>query len=656
MTRVSLFVLALGVTLLLLPRPISNAAEPTTAPPEPAAPPPSETVVVLDTNHYHHIDQALAVLNCTRVDAGFTKDVVTNLLWSFQPVRDLLEDPFELDPFAGKLLAAMAHTNGPDVDAILEPLLDHGLFRLQLEPERASFDFDPPADLDPAFEELIQQISDEAVRRNLALPGPSLDDDPAIRDVLTGLVMSQLDFIPWPELEPRLRLLGLGDSETLRADRERLDPSPALERTLDQLTNLHWHVAASASASMAERLRTLQPELAAITKWPAQPVEFAPGIWIGSPNDDTYTNAFHILLEPGGNDTYTGHAAAATPSNPISILLELGGDDLYKSDAVLGAGSALLGSCILIDFAGDDHYHAALLGQGSAINGVAWHEDLAGDDSYRAAACSQGAAVNGFAVLHDRAGTDSYRVGQTGQGYANVRAIGILVDRTGDDAYHAGGLTKVPWYPGQTFSMSQGFAIGERPLTGGGIGALVDLDGSDNYKADVYGQGVSYWYSLGMLYDRRGNDTYHMFHYGQGTGIHLSTGLLLDGDGKDSYTATEGLAQGSAHDYAVGWLVDQGSGRDQYSADHFAQGRGMNNSFAMLLDSGGVDSYYARILSRAQGIGDNGRFREYGSLSLLLDLGGVDNYALDGFENGQQLRRPDHGVVYDYEAPKEVEK
>ena len=652
MTRVSLFVLALGATLLLLPRPIANAAEPTAAPPEPAAPPPTETVVVLDTNHYHHIDQALAVLNCDRTDAGFTKDVVTNLLWSFQPVRDLLEDPFELDPFAGKLLAAMAHTNGPDAATILEPLIEIPTW----EEELVSWDADVPDGIDPVLFHLFRDIQDNADYSNLPPISAGIGENAALKDLLTAQVMSQLDFIPWPKLEPRLAVLGLGDSDTLRADRDRLDPSPALERNLIQLTNTHWQAAAIAAQGMALRLRLMQPQLEAIKEWPDKPLEFYPGHWIGSPNDDTYTNAFHILLEPGGNDTYTGHAAAATPSNPISILIELGGDDLYKSDAILGAGSALLGSCILIDFAGDDHYHAALLGQGSAINGVAWHEDLAGDDTYRAAACSQGAAVNGFAVLHDRAGTDSYRVGQTGQGYANVRAIGILVDRTGDDAYHAGGLTKVPWYPGQTFSMSQGFAIGERPLTGGGIGALIDLDGSDSYKADVYGQGVSYWYSLGMLYDRRGNDTYHMFHYGQGTGIHLSTGLLLDGDGKDSYTATEGLAQGSAHDYAVGWLIDQGTGRDQYSADHFAQGRGMNNSFAMLLDSGGIDSYYARVLSRAQGIGDNGRYRDYGSLSLMLDLGGIDNYSLDDFENGQQLRRPDHGVLYDYEAPKKEEK
>jgi|GEM_PF-4274600 len=285
-----------------------------------------EPVVVLDTNHYHHIDRALEVLNCTRDDAGFTKDVVTNLLWSFEPVRDLLEDPFELDPLAGRLLAAMAHTNGPDARAILEPMIASPEF----EREHGSWDLAAPAGLDPAFTDIIRAIVANDDFGLLVPLAPSFDD-PAngYRDLLSAQLMSQLDFIPWPELEPRLEKLGLGDSDTLRADRERLDPSPAIKRKLDQLTNTHWQVAAPVTRDTVLLIRSLLPELDQIEAWPEKPVEFARGIWIGSPNDDTYSKPFALLIEPGGNDTYTGHAAAASPTNPVSILIERGGNDRY---------------------------------------------------------------------------------------------------------------------------------------------------------------------------------------------------------------------------------------------------------------------------------------------------------------------------------------
>jgi len=66
-----------------------------------------------------------------------------------------------------------------------------------------------------------------------------------------------------------------------------------------------------------------------------------------------------------------------------------------------------------------------------------------------------------------------------------------------------------------------------------------------------------------------------------------------------------------------------------------------------LLDVAGHDGYFARRPAASQGVGDDGRRREYGSISLMVDLGGKDRYTCGG-RNGQALIRPDHGVVYDW--------
>ncbi|MCD4670297.1 MAG: hypothetical protein K8S14_07615, partial [Actinomycetia bacterium] len=79
-------------------------------------------------------------------------------------------------------------------------------------------------------------------------------------------------------------------------------------------------------------------------------------------------------------------------------------------------------------------------------------------------------------------------------------------------------------------------------LIAGGTGLMADFgEGNDTYRAEVFGQGCSYFYSLGMLYDQGGQDTYVAAQYSQGSGIHLASGCLWDGDGDDSYFQEMGL-------------------------------------------------------------------------------------------------------------------
>ncbi len=333
----------------------------------------------------------------------------------------------------------------------------------------------------------------------------------------------------------------------------------------------------------------------------------------------------------------------------VSQLLDLAGDDLYLGKGLLGPGAALWGACLILDAAGDDLYRADYAGQGAGLYGCAWLEDRGGHDLYTAGALAQGAACVGLGILRDINGDDIYQVGLEGQAFAGLRALGLLIDDHGTDRYIAGGRERDhERHPEHYLSMAQGFAIGMRPHAGGGLAALVDREGNDVYQADVYGQGVSYWYAIGMLLDLDGHDTYNLREYGQGSGIHLSSGLLWDRAGHDHYTGWS-LSQGCAHDYALGLLVDH-AGHDVYTADHFSQGRGMNNSVGVLVDATGNDAYFGIRLDTVQGIGDPGGEREYGSLSLLLDLDGRDSYSCAA-TNGAPTLRPFYGVVYDLAPP-----
>ena len=64
------------------------------------------------------------------------------------------------------------------------------------------------------------------------------------------------------------------------------------------------------------------------------------------------------------------------------------------------------------------------------------------------------------------------------------------------------------------------------------------------------------------------------------------------------------------------------------------------------MDKSGNDIYRANQPDQAQGIGNDGDKREYGSMALLLDLAGRDSYACEAGDH-MFLTRPSFGVVLD---------
>lgn len=260
----------------------------------------------------------------------------------------------------------------------------------------------------------------------------------------------------------------------------------------------------------------------------------------------------------------------------------------------------------------------------------------------------------------DGGGRDSYDVASYGQAFASTFGASVLADHTGNDVYRAGGRTlHEPLRPEDYQSFAQGFAIGARPRAGGGIALLHDGAGNDFYNAEIYAQGVAYWYSLAALFDDAGNDVYNGTQYVQGAGIHLAAGVLEDGAGDDRYTSRFGPGQGGAHDLSVGLLYDH-SGDDQYMLSG-GQGSALTNSAAVLLDASGNDAYYT--VERGLGQGGARAARDFGSLGVFVDVEGSDAYASPDHSDSTLWISGLYGVGYDVprdvvrsrEAPVEVQ-
>jgi hypothetical protein len=614
---------------------------------------------LMSTNDLQHLDTALAGMNMARADMGFTKDVA-DPVWCFPWATNVLNEPLLLPVMGDDLLEAVVATNGPwryigEVMGVALPA------PLAVSPERVTFRrYEGIEDvrLARSLSFFLEAVDAAAGLCRSAFSELSLPEQSYLAASLLG---GALDVEDRPEVWEPLMASGVASQSLAQVVLEGrdLDPKPSATNYLALLDRVSFKSLLRAGWIFQQAVTTLEEECQQVETWPTQVCSFASSagrVYVGTLGDDVFTNAALLIVDPAGDDRYSGRAGAANGLlfHSLAAILDLAGDDGYDGPGLPGPGSALFGVSVVRDVAGDDVSRAAFTGQGCGLYGVAAWQDDAGDDQYRARLFAQGAGVGGVGMLIDRQGRDEYSAGLCAQGYAGVHGVGLLIDHQGADRYLAGNLEPDhERHPDRFLSLSQGFAIGMRPFAGGGLAALVDLEGNDTYVADIYGQGVSYWYSVGMLLDRAGNDSYSVYHYGQGSGIHLSAGLLADQAGDDFYNGYI-LTQGNAHDFGVGMLLDQ-LGNDTYRADHHSQGRALNTAMALLLDRAGDDAYFARQPDQCQGVGNNGDKREYGSLALLLDLGGSDRYSC-GASDGARMQRPYYGLVYDVEPAVELDE
>lgn len=341
-----------------------------------------------------------------------------------------------------------------------------------------------------------------------------------------------------------------------------------------------------------------------------------------------------LIIDLGGNDSYTRAAVVDSPDCLVSIVLDLGGDDSYQGSGG-GPASSLGGVAILVDRKGDDHYESARFGLGASALGFAALVDLEGDEEYSSHDFSQGHATCGVGLLYDMQGNDTYKAWAVAQAGGIGYGLCALVDGAGDDSYVADlqwpdvyGNSGANVYHGA----SQGYSTGMRSDVAGGIAALLDLgSGRDRYQAGSFSQGGGYYFSFGLKYDGGGDDESYGSRYAQGFGVHQAVGVLWDAGGDDKYICRSVAHTGMAWDEGVGYLLEDG-GDDTYQTGALSCGGAAQTGIAICIDRAGKDSY--KTGGQSQGGTGSSEYHHKPSIGALLDFGKKkDSYTLEGRAN-----------------------
>lgn len=318
----------------------------------------------------------------------------------------------------------------------------------------------------------------------------------------------------------------------------------------------------------------------------------------------------HIIIDLGGNDLYESMAECAGPGAGVfgfSIIDDRAGDDIYRSARPGSIGFGLFGIGVLIDHDGNDRY-----------------ENLGPDSGW-----STGVGFYGVGLVIDHAGDDVYHAEKLSQGVGGPRGFGAIIDGGGNDRYEANGPNFGSAYgtPDVFLGMSQGFGFGVRSYAAGGVGAIYDDAGNDEYIAGEFSQAGGYYFGLGILHDRAGNDRYHGNRYGQAFAAHQAAGILIDDAGDDSYWSMTAASQSGVWDQSITMLIDR-AGNDTYRAEGLALGAASMQAIGVFLDLAGNDRYEAPAGSTLGQSGGNSYHYDADrvfSFSAFFDLGGGDD-------------------------------
>ena len=629
------------------------------------------------------MDTALHAVNMDRTDLTFKKDYAKGYE-CFPVVREMMADPLSIAAWMDKVASLLSDPEKAKLSSAYVASWGSGILFQPFE-----------QGLTAADTEYLMRTTDQAEELFKERTGKGSDEFDSVDE--TSPEALELFLV---SLETFLIAMQQSDSVSADSDwlREHLPAAMAWHDVFNSPSNSSDAVAESEQIDTKElyeaaTVQLLTPqqymasmftmltdptELASISSWPTDKpriIDTAAGrICIGTPDDDTYTGDFAVLIEPGGNDHYvncrigaaygartyvprlgpdgepTGASADYSPlgEGRVGYFADLGGDDYYDcGDTDITLGAAVLGVAAFYDLgSGNDRYFAGHCSLGAAMAGVATFYDDGGSDYYSGKTYTQGAAGFGIGLMYDDSvqpaqdiptdvetpdpidlhpfDNDYYTAWSEAQAFARTRGVALCINRRGNEVYHAGGVyLHAPLFADRYQSFSQGFAIGERDIDyAGGIAMLADYAGNDRYLGDIYNQGVGYWYSAGFLYDEAGNDLYEMTQYGQGSGIHLAIGGLIDNAGNDTYVMHSGLGQGGSHDFAASVLMDRG-GNDHYMGMTSCNGTGLTNSVGLFFDRSGDDTYAAR----SDGYFNGGRpDRNSGSIGLFVDLAGKDDY------------------------------
>jgi hypothetical protein len=198
--------------------------------------------------------------------------------------------------------------------------------------------------------------------------------------------------------------------------------------------------------------------------------------------------------------------------------------------------------------------------------------------------------------------------------------IGALLDLSGDDEYYAMGLYGSDYgTPGTFNSFSQGVGFGLRGLAAGGLGVLYDGQGEDRFEAGDFSQGGGYFFGWGILKnDGVQDDVYLGSRYNQGFSAHYAVGTFIEQGGNDTYKSIDGVSSGMSMDLSTTWFEDRG-GHDRYESKYFSLGSSAHNSLTVFVDRGAARRTFTGPSPRAS---VQGNYYHGGtSLSLVFEEG-----------------------------------
>jgi len=461
-----------------------------------------------------------------------------------------------------------------------------------------------------------------------------------IRDLLSGMEQARLDWRSGGGEPTGAELAAIGDhlASSVSYDGLEIDPRLLMPDTYHAMgARVRQSAFGAALVRLLAVVDSALPRLGEVVA-PPRAVEWDTPLGrvrIAGRGDDHHSGAYALLIDLGGDDLYREVGQALEPGR-ISVVIDVGGNDTVRWDALPGPGSGVLGIGVWLDGGGNDRYSGSNLGLGAGLMGAGVLWDVGGDDRYEGGSLVEGTGQYGVGVLVDENGDDEYVADVYSQGFAGPGGVGIQVDLQGDDRFFCGGLI-----PDQApdraerhvrvhyLSMCQGYSFGIRPRVSGGVGVLLDREGSDHYRADLFAQGGSYWFGLGMLVDGGGDDRYDAFEHCQGESLHLGAGFLGDWAGNDSYTGYE-HCQGVGMDRAAGVLYDHG-GDDSYLSTRQSQGAGLKPlGVGMLIDVAGNDRYRASEESQGFALKPDSFPDALWPLGVFVDFGGKDEFVLPG--------------------------
>ena len=152
----------------------------------------------------------------------------------------------------------------------------------------------------------------------------------------------------------------------------------------------------------------------------------------------TYTVDCPLIVDVGGDDTYTNNAGGA--NGGAAAVIDLAGADRYGGTRASGAnGGGSAGAGFLFDAGGNDTYSAAnnATNGGGYFFGQGFLLDAGGNDRYTATntGTNGGGASLASGALIDLGGADVYSAGGSGTNGGTAAGQGLLLDTGGTDSY-----------------------------------------------------------------------------------------------------------------------------------------------------------------------------------------------------------------------------